>query len=115
MNIGERIKYLRNKNDATLEVVGKAIGVSRQTLQRYESGVIGNIPSDKIEKLAEIFNVSPAYLMGWEDKEQISDSISADEEIITIAAHAVGDLSEESIKKIIEYAKFIKSQENHSK
>ena len=61
MNIGERIKYLRTKNDMTLEVVGKLIGISRQTLQRYESGVISNIPSDKIEKLAEIFNICLLY------------------------------------------------------
>lgn len=109
MNIGDRIKYLRNKNDMTLEVVGKYIGVSRQTLQRYESGVISNIPSDKIEKLAEIFNTSPAFIMGWEDEESNNEP-----EIMTIAAHAISDLSEDQIKKVIEYAKFIKSQEGKS-
>ena len=40
---------------------------SRQTLSRYENGIIGNIPSDRIEKIAIALNVSPAQLMGWEE------------------------------------------------
>lgn len=65
--IGEKIRYLRQKNKFTLEELGKKINVSKQTLYKYENGVITNIPSDKIEQLAEIYNVSPAYLMGWEN------------------------------------------------
>jgi transcriptional regulator with XRE-family HTH domain len=66
--IGERIKEMRLKKDLTLEEVGKKLGISKATLQRYESGVITNIPSDKIENLAKILDCSPGYLMGWEDK-----------------------------------------------
>ena len=51
----------------TLEDLGNKIGVSRQTIQRYESGVITNIPSDKIELLAKYLNTTPSYLMGWEN------------------------------------------------
>ena len=66
--IGERIKDLRTKKCQTLEEVGKFIGVSRATVQRYESGKIPGIPSDKIELLAVFFNVTPAYIMGWEEE-----------------------------------------------
>lgn len=31
-------------------------------------GIVTNIPSDKIEKLALIFHISPAYIMGWTDE-----------------------------------------------
>ena len=31
-------------------------------------GVITNIPSDKVEAIAEILKTTPAYLMGWEEK-----------------------------------------------
>ena len=66
MQIGDRLKEKRNALHLTLADVAKAIGVSRQTLSRYETGVIVNIPSDKIEALAQILQTTPAYLMGWE-------------------------------------------------
>lgn len=68
MNIGNRIKRKRLENKLTLEELGKKADVSRATMQRYESGKITNIPSDRIERISEALGVSPAYLMGWEDE-----------------------------------------------
>lgn len=67
MDIGKRIKGLRKDADLTLEELAAEMGVSRQTLSRYETGVISNIPSDRIEDLARILHTTPAYLMGWND------------------------------------------------
>ena len=70
-NKGDRIKNLRINNKMTLEEVGEKIGVSKQTLYKYENNIITNIPSDKIEGLARVFNISPAVIMGWDkDDEQ---------------------------------------------
>lgn len=66
--IGERIRKLRLERDLTQEEVGNYIDTSKQTLYKYESGIVTNIPSDKIELLSKLFDVSPAYIMGWEDK-----------------------------------------------
>lgn len=71
--IAEKIKNKRTSNNITLEELGKKVGVSKQTVQRYESGVISNIPSDKIELMANALDTTPAYLMGWEE---IADDIS---------------------------------------
>lgn len=65
MSIGHNIRACRLRCGLTLEDVAKRIGLSRQTLSRYETGVIGNIPSDKIEGLAKIFHTTPQALMGW--------------------------------------------------
>lgn len=67
MGIHDNIKKLRLERNQTLEEVGKSIGTSKQTIQRYENGEITNIPYDKIELLAKHFNVSPAFLMDWEE------------------------------------------------
>lgn len=83
MNKGEIIKCERLKNGMTQEELGRLLNVSKQTVQRYESGEISNIPSDKIEIMAEKFRVSPAYIMGWvEDKQDLhgKNSISDSEE-----------------------------------
>ena len=66
MNMGERIKYLRLKNKLTQTDIADYIGTNKQAVFKYENGIIKNIPLDKIEKIAEILHVSPAYLVGWE-------------------------------------------------
>ena len=65
MTTGQRIHTTRRACKMTLEQLGEAIGVSKQTVQRYESGIIQNIPSDKIEAMARALGVRPADLMGW--------------------------------------------------
>ena len=67
MNIGQNIKRRRQELGYTLEDVAQKVGLTRQTLSRYETGVIGNIPSDKIEALSVVLDTSPAYIMGWEE------------------------------------------------
>ena len=66
MNIGNRIRSLREDNGYTLTEFANKIGVSKQTLYKYENGIITNIPSDKIENMAKVCGVSPSYIMGWE-------------------------------------------------
>lgn len=69
MTIGANIKKRRRELGLTLEDLSGTVGVSRQTLSRYENGIIANIPPDKIEKLAGALDVIPAWLMGWHEVE----------------------------------------------
>lgn len=71
MGLKENIKQKRLENKMTLEELATKVGVSRQTIQRYESGTICNIPSDKIELMASALNTTPASLMGWTKKEKV--------------------------------------------
>lgn len=65
--INENIKRLRIEKGMTLADVGKKLGVRNATVQRYESGEIKNLKYETVVKLAEIFDVTPAFLMGWKD------------------------------------------------
>lgn len=65
-NIGERIKSCRIALDLTLTDLAKKIGVSASTVRKWEIGYIKDMRSDKIQKVAEALEVTPAYLMGWE-------------------------------------------------
>ena len=67
MTVGERIKELRMKLGMSQVDFADKINVSKQTLYKYENNIITNIPIDKIEAAAKIGNVSPGYLMGWEN------------------------------------------------
>lgn len=70
MAFKDRMKEKRLEHRLTLDDVARHVGTTRQTIQKYESGVITNIPSDKIELLAEALHTTPAYLMGWDDVAQ---------------------------------------------
>ena len=65
MSIKDNIKNRRSELGLTLEEVAKLVGVSRQTIQKYENGIINNIPSDKIELLSYALRTTPAHIMGW--------------------------------------------------
>lgn len=67
MEFKDLIKKRRLDLGLTMEELGKKIGVSKATIQRYESGEIKNVRRDKIAKLANALDTTPAYLMGWED------------------------------------------------
>lgn len=67
MTVGERIKEVRKKTGMSQVDFADKINASKQTLYKYENNLITNIPSDKIEAVAKVGRVSPAYLMGWED------------------------------------------------
>ncbi|WP_369379234.1 LexA family protein [Lysinibacillus fusiformis] len=66
MNIGDRIKKARLQRGLTLIEVAEKLGKTEATIQRYESGNIKNLKNDTIEELANVLNVSPAHLMGWD-------------------------------------------------
>lgn len=75
MDTGEKIKALRLQHNMTLEELGKRVGVGKSTVRKWETGAIANMGRDKIEKLSEVFGVSPTYLI---TKSSISPSIPKD-------------------------------------
>jgi repressor LexA len=101
MNIGNRIHAARTKKDMTLEELAKMVGVSRQTLSRYETGVIGNIPSDKIELISDALGTTPAYLMGWSPDRKTEEQIAKEDEIILEAYRRASPEIQQAIQRIL--------------
>jgi repressor LexA len=62
----------RKALNLTLEEVAKAVGVSKSTVKKWESGYIQNMRRDKIKKLAEVLNVSPIDILDCAEQEYIS-------------------------------------------
>lgn len=67
-DIGYRIKQRRKELKLSADVVAEKLGVSRSTIFRYEKGDIEKVPTNILEKLAEVLNTTPAYLIGWESE-----------------------------------------------
>lgn len=68
MTIGEKIRSLRESAGMSQTELASRIHTTKQTIYKYETGIVTNIPSDKIEQIASIFDCSPSYLMGWTDE-----------------------------------------------
>ena len=77
---GERIKYLRLLANMSQEELGKRVGVQRAAINKYEKGSVTNIPIATIEKIAQIFDVSPTYIVGWDTTG--SNSLSAEVKVL---------------------------------
>ena len=63
----ERIKNRRLALELSYQDLSDATGISKSTLQRYETGFIKKVPINQMEVLAKALHVTPAYLMGWEE------------------------------------------------
>lgn len=82
MTVGERIKLARETKNLSQTDLANACKISKQTLYKYENNIITNIPSDKIEAIANYLSISPAYLMGWEtDNKDTDNNLIDDEEL----------------------------------
>lgn len=79
LSIGEKIKMLRTKMGYTQEELAEYAGTKKQTIHKYETGIITNIPAKKIKLISEKLGTTPSYLMGWDDF-ATDDTILQDEE-----------------------------------
>lgn len=106
---GGNLKALRTNNGVTQIELAEVLGISKSAVSMYENSQ--REPSFEIlEAIADFFNVPLATLVSSDlDEIESSESISRTK-IRTIAAHAINELDEEQIKKVIEFAEFIKSQ-----
>lgn len=66
MSLSDVLKKRRAELGYTLLEIADKMGVSEATVQRWESGNIKSLRHGRIAQLAEILDVSPASLMGWD-------------------------------------------------
>lgn len=72
MDTGKLIKELRIKNNMTQEELGEKLGVQKSAIAKYENGRVENLKRSTIQKLSEIFGVSPINFLGMSDNHNSS-------------------------------------------
>lgn len=116
MTIGERIKAKREEYRISQTDLANRVGITKQSLYKYEKGIITNIPSDTIELLAAALHCSPGYIMGWDEggkRELHIRSIEYPPEIMEFAI-MLAELSELDRQSAIQYIKFLHEKEKES-
>ena len=73
-NVGEIIKKLRRNNNMTQQELAGKLNIKHQTIQKYEKGIIINIPIPTLKQIATIFNVSLYELLDPDTTFDFSDN-----------------------------------------
>lgn len=111
--IVKRIKERRLELNLSYQDIADATGLSKSTIQRYETGSIRKLPINQIEDIAKALHVTPGYLMGWEDTPGYYNDPetarlaqkAANDPDMRLLLDAKRDLSPEDMKVIIDIAK----------
>lgn len=100
MKFADVLKQERDKAGLTQAALADQLSVAKSTVSMWEQGKRVP-PLEKLEEIADFFNINLDRLRGGASK---------GESIQNIAAHATKDLTDEEAEKILEFAKFLKSQ-----
>lgn len=103
MNREDIIRELIRQKNMSIKSFAEYADIPYTTLYSILERGIGKAAVDNVIKVCKALNITV------EDLEKMASETES-ETVETIAAHAIEDLTEEEQQKLIEYAKFIKSQ-----
>ena len=103
--IGRRIKEARKSQKITLKELGRGVGISESTTKRYEDGQIKGVDINIIKKFAAALDVSPAWLMGYDDAETggASAAIDIDEAAVLSQYRRLSPQGKQQIRDQLRY------------
>lgn len=105
MTLGEKIRAARMNLGLTQKELADKVGVKYQAIQKYESGLVDNLPLYRVQQLADALEVTPSYLLGWgEKKKQLTEPdelSSVKQELITL----IKSLSDDEVAAVLKILK----------
>jgi len=94
---GDRLKKLRIEKNLNQQKLAEILGVDRTMIGKYE--LKNNRPSQAVlEKMAELFNVSQAYLLGFDTPTNIKSGAR-----IPVLGRVIAGVPIEAITEILDY------------
>ena len=101
-DIGKKMLARRKALGLTLEDVGKAVGVGKSTVRKWENGMIKNMGRDKIAALAAVLHMDPVEFVPVPTDKRITPYISIKGNTKTLADTLVKATIKEPMK-VFEY------------
>lgn len=114
MTIGERIKEVRKRKGMTRQQLADKIGATKESIYKYETGIVKNIPIEKIIDISVEFNLSPDYFLGFpafESTFELKEAAPPSKDIQL--SHIFNKLSDSGQKKVLDYSKLVLFYEQH--
>lgn len=112
MTIGERVKAARERKGFTQDELAHKLGYkSRSSINKIEKE--RDIPRSMIVKLAEILDVTPAYLMGWGESEPAEDPKLSKAVALISSLNDLGqDVAIQRLEELNEIGKYKQDDDN---
>ena len=82
MEIGEKIKKLRELRDYSQDYVAKKLQITQGAYSRMEQGEI-DVTFSRLEKVAEVLEMPVEKLVGYDDKQMMTNYISNSDNFTT--------------------------------
>jgi transcriptional regulator with XRE-family HTH domain len=98
--ISNKLKYLRENNDLTIENISAHVGIQPAQLQAIEAGSENLLTQALLEKFANLYQVPLSYII---------DQSVKDDNSYSFLTRAVEKLSENDHGELIKFAEFLKS------
>lgn len=110
--MGKRIQAAREDCRMTQEELGQKLGVSRQTICKWENGEVAAIKRSYVQQMADIFGCSPQWLFGFDQPTDVELTYRAPgEEPVTVTVDKHPIIGETSLRvKILQEAAKIKPE-----
>lgn len=107
-SIGTKIRIAREAKGITQEQLGKLCRTTKQTIFKYENGIVTNIPMDRIPVIAKVLDVDPCYLMGWSDISSPSScdrspALTAEERLLVQKYRQLDARGKAAVQNVINY------------
>ena len=109
-DISNRILSIIQKKGISYGELSEITKIPKSALQRYATGETEKIPLDRLEKIAHALGTTPAYLMGWEEKQ--SDTDTAKRQNLSFARLNDVELTDEEDREISSFIEYKLSQRN---
>lgn len=110
MTIGEKIKAARIEKGLTMVELGKLCGSTKNTIYKYETGIVTNIPLPKFNRICEVLDLDPADILGWTDDPTEACTIPGpNDPVVSI----YNQLNSKGKTEYVRYGKYLVSQDEY--
>ena len=117
LSVGKIIKFLRCKDGLTQEELAEILGVSKNSIQKYESNEVPNLKISTIRQLSNHFGISSkAFIFPEEYRDvDLELAIKLEKDLKHHYLILLNDLNDNGRRKVLEYANDLKNSGNYSR
>ena len=115
MTTGKIIKFLRQKNGLTQNELSEILGITKNSIQKYESNDVPNIKMETLKKLCDEFDIpARAFIFPEEFRGYDLNKMTRLEKLMQkyLEKYLI-HLNEEGIEKVLEYTKDLHDSGNY--
>lgn len=114
----KRLKQAIDESGLTYSQLESKTGISKSALQRYATGTTKKIPVDTIVAIAQVLNVSAAWIMGWSEedsKSNVNFSPVTDDDIKFALFGGEEEITDEMYDEVKNFAEYVKQKYKNKK